>query len=221
MTNSTKASSKLMDTEVRLDVETPLEWFFIILGIAGIIATIAQIADPADRNPMYILGGIATTVFSFYARSNIDCTYIINNMMKILYYRRTIFGYTTENPVCNFSDIHAVTVQGHYKSQKHGGHWDYWVVLILKSGKTIDVSDSCRHNDGFKTSSVFAEELATHFDVIFFAGEPEQSVTVALNPQTGKVEVSLLDKSTVSPILILLFILLVGGMIYLGTVMRQ
>jgi len=179
----------LTKPEVRLDLETPLEWFFIIAGIIAIIFTIGQIVDSADREPLYIVTGILAAVGSFYLRSQTDCTYILDNMKRVFLYRRTILGMTKEMHVSNFCDIHTVAVQTKYTKTKHSGYWSYNVIMILKSGEIIQVTSSFNHDKALQVCNDFAEDLADHLDVEFVEGEAKQVLEISVNEQDGNLKI--------------------------------
>ncbi len=201
----------LTEPEVRLDLETPLEYAFIIAGIIGIIVTIAQIVDSADRNPGYIALSILFTIFAFYIRTQIDCTYIIDNMKRVLLYRRTIFGSISETHICNLCDIYSVAVQGKFVKTKNSSYCHYWVILILKSGEVIDVSNGSRDDSGFNVWKSFANKLAEHFEVPFFESDCGNGVKVTPNQYGGKLTVDSfeLKQAPVSLAWILLVVLII------------
>lgn len=176
--------------EVRMDTETFLETFLVIAGLVGIIATIAMVVDPADRNLLYIGLTLILTVLSFYTRSQVDCTYIIDNMKKVILYRRTIFGSTTNTHICSFSDIYSTAVRGKFVQNKSSSYWGYEVIIVLKSGEVVSVTSRYNHDKGFDACNTFAENLAEHLEVNLFEGAPQQGVKVIFDENSGKVELT-------------------------------
>jgi hypothetical protein len=180
--------------EIRMDINTPLEWFFLIAGLLGLITLIALLVSPSHEQLLpYTTLAVIFTVLSFYTRVNIDCTYIIDNSERVILYRRTIFSYVSNRHIANFSDVHSVAVPGKRTRVKGVTYWGYKIILILKSGEVITIKDGYMDSKGFEAAGILAKALATHLESDFFKGVEDKAVEVTVNPGSGKLNLNYVD----------------------------
>ena len=149
----------------RVDLNTPLEQFSLGLIIGFGLASF----------PVLFLSGkiwlfehalLATLIVGiFWWR--LDCTYFINGEKKQIEYQRSILGIKSRKVVCKYEDVHSIAVDrgrrvirknsstaGLFSSPYTLVHTAYWVVLILHTGKVIQVSNV------FADKYIKADEIA-------------------------------------------------------------
>ena len=121
---------------MRMDLDTPLEnftfWSALLTGLASLWALSAA----AEISPLLIGTSLALGI----TYTAIDCTYLLDNRSRTVYYFRRVFGITTRYHVCSYDDIHTVAVKGTRHKSKHSTWWNYGVVFITRDGDVIPVS---------------------------------------------------------------------------------
>ena len=127
---------------MRMDLDTPLEnftfWSALLTGLASVWALSAA----AEISPLLIGASLALGI----TYTAIDCTYLLDNRTRTVYYYRRVFGVTTRYRVCDYDEIHMVAVKGTRHKSKHSTWWNYGVVFITKDGDVFPVSTE-KHED--------------------------------------------------------------------------
>lgn len=183
----------LSTPEVRLDLESPLEIALIIVGLVGIAVTIGLIANYGPDHLYYIPLSLVFTVFVFYLRFQTDCTYILDNAKQVFLYRRTILGFGSDTHVCSFSEVQCVAAPGEYIKTKHGGFWNYYIVLVLRSGEMITLTSGYNGSRALDACNYYGKMLAEHIGTEFFRGENEKGIGAQYDERKGIVSVSYND----------------------------
>ena len=145
----------------RLDIDTELE---LILSGASFVATVIIVfVYPFAYRAGY---GVMLGVLSFLAlccsvlRMFVDCTYVLDNERRCLFYSSSVFGFSSDWLVCSFDDIDSVAISSDSVSAK--GLPLHQIQLKLRSGAYLPITEGDVNG---QMVSGFAANLAFHLGV--------------------------------------------------------
>lgn len=132
----------------------PLAAVFVIFGILAIIA-----AGPGIWNVLYTLISAGVAAALWVARSGTTSAYVVDRSKGTISYRRKFLGKEHSSPVGRVADMLVVAV----RPQSMRRWWGYFPVLVLSSGKTIDIGSPVIGNP--EAASALAEKFAVRLGV--------------------------------------------------------
>ncbi len=120
-------------SEVRLDLETPLErWVFRLLVVALVGLAVSLVLGSGIASLVF---GVATLLAGGLV-STTDCTYVLDNRNRRLLYRRTVVGNSRDLLVAPISEVREVTVVAAEVADP-GVAPGYAPALLLASGDLV------------------------------------------------------------------------------------
>lgn len=131
--------------ELKLELKTPLETFFMwaaIISVFFIIGGLIGLENASNLSSKLMLaaGCLSLTVFgSLYF--NTDNYYIADiTGERVLYHFKFFFLRKVSN-VCSFKQISLITVGGKRKKSKHSVWWEYAIYMLTTDGNLVRISD--------------------------------------------------------------------------------
>lgn len=153
----------LVPSRLKLDLDTPLEKFLFVAAVIGAIIILGGIGGYFEDGAtdmvkgLLAIGTITTVGFGFLYHKT-DNFYILDCDRKALLYHFKFFNFEKVSTFANFSQIHAVTVQGVRESSKHRSWWEYRVEIVLESGKVFPLADFTENS--FEKNMLTAAKIA-------------------------------------------------------------
>lgn len=184
-------SLDLKAADCRMDLDTSFEKFIALIAIIILFFLGWLVYFNQPEESMWLTFGafiIAIIVHRFT-----DFTYFINNVEHSLDYSWSIFGLGRRYTVCSFDEIDSVSTTSEFVS----GYSRYWfnfyyqynVVIVKKTGKTIRVTD--KYEEGLKICNELAKRLALHFGARYLPGQIQRQVCVKAHRGSKELNVSL------------------------------
>lgn len=156
----------------RLDLDTPLETFLQAAPVLLMTSTFVL-------GFLIFLWPLATLLLLM--RLVVDCTYVIDNVRRELWYVTTVFGHRTRNFVCSFDEIESIGVSGVSAESKSGTSWTYTVVAQLSTAVRIQLSDP---TTDYRRAAGYARHLADHMGCNYAETQPGTS---GIRPAGGRL----------------------------------
>ena len=174
----------------RVDLDTPLESFCLGAAIGSGLASIPVLFT---GDMLLFINAAMICFIASMIRWSVDCTYFINGEKREIDYSRSIFGMESREVVCRYEDVHAVAVDsGRRVAKRRTGvrtplghstnrtrHWVYWVVLVLRDGRVIQVSD--KHQDDVGIANRRAKWISEEVGAPLVEGRAEESLDISFS----------------------------------------
>lgn len=200
---------------MKIDLDTPLEIFFIIsfilslLGVfvAGGIAADSYFdgaGDPYSLAAFAIIIVLAVLMYKCWRET--DNYYILDTRARKLFYHYKFFSDRKITPVADFDDIECVAIGGTRMVNKGNESWSYYIYAVDKKGVSTYLSnvftESLIEENNKKIRGMAAVIGCRHLD-----GESRKILSISTgateqNPEGGKVTVELKphESAAVSPL---------------------
>ena len=180
----------------RLDPTVSLENIISYLAIGFMVAGTILMAYAEPEQDLELVKALSLiAVFLSITRIFTDCTYVLDNTRKILYYSFSILGFTSTYKVCHFAEIKRVGTEVTERRARSRSSWvsnyylTYTIVLEIENSICFKVS---REDNEYERTTNFAQRLAEHLEADF--AEPLQNVsTLRSNNRTVPMEEAKLD----------------------------
>lgn len=174
-------SDRKVRPHLTMDLDSPLERFvrlgFIFMLCAWVIALLFLTVEGFPRNlwPVAAVPSLFLAMFAFlYAR--LSCAWQIDPKLERIFFCRSIGDWEKRWPRHAFEDVAAVAVDARFWELKHGTRWEYVVILVLKDGTVLPVSDF--EEDALQTQNERARRYAEAMGVPLLVGRQGSSVHV-------------------------------------------
>ena len=215
------------DGTFKIDFETPLELALGIIALFSFFMIIVEIAslfiEPLfgdfSTNWYYYSIPVGTLALSLFLRIKIDNYYIFDRNRNVLLISRSFFGYRSKRATCPISDIVFMTFRGSYVTSKTQGWWSYNLVLVLRDGRIIKISDDI--NETYLEKNIEqAEKLAKELRLSFEKPHTRTRFFVRKTPVNGIGDLQFRDEKSVKRrnILLVLFWSVFVSIIILGVI---
>lgn len=174
------------DKELVADPDTRLEKAFTCMGCLGWFAlpTGCQVGLEEGREiggPMMGIG-VALGCLGFYLRGKLDDHYRIDFEKRTVTFYRKFFSKVTRRPVCDFSRLHCLAIDGEARSTKNKPTWwEYGLILVLKDGTVIRLTDVDEKE--FSHAKERAQVLSVMLETPLHP--PEEKITYEVKPGPG------------------------------------
>lgn len=185
--------------KMKIDLETPLEIFFLVcfcvasLGVLITAATTATsyITGKGDVYSLTALGVLVVlTAFMLKCRRETDNYYVLDATGRKLLYHYKFFSDIKTTLIAEFDDIKCVAVGGTRSVNKGNVTWTYHIYAVDKKGERTYLSNMFSENaiaeNNQKCQGIAAVIGCKHID-----GEPQKVLAVKGADEGGEISVSL------------------------------
>lgn len=134
------------EKELIADPDTRLESALTCTGCLGLFLIIpgCQVAlehGSTAGGPVMGVGALMG-VLGLVLRSKLDDHYRIDFQARTVTFYRKFVSKVTRRPVCDFSRLHCLAIDGEQKTAKNKpSWWEYGLILVLKDGKIVRLTD--------------------------------------------------------------------------------
>jgi hypothetical protein len=171
---------------LKVDCNTPLENFFFSMGLVFlflfIFAFICAFFLPLLWLPIWFL--LLAAILFFLFKKFTDNYYILNRLDRIIIFHRSFMGLKYDSRLCSFDDVFCIIPNGRRMSSKSGSWWEYYLAILLKSGRFIRISDSQRVA-GINIFNEAGNQVAEWLGVRYIPGRENTKVKVKNKPITS------------------------------------
>ncbi len=184
---------------VKIDLTTPLEAFWIIAGIAMLLIAFYFYSEgsyghyskrshihypPQPHLLTYLPWALFAAFASFLSWFFTDNYYIFNTKLKKILYHFKYFSYVTINEYLSADRIFAIGVSGTKKRSKHRSWWEYKIVVIDSNGLFTDFSNYVKSDDLYEINEK-ARGMAAVMGCRFAQCPPQNVLKASI--ENGKV----------------------------------
>jgi len=131
-----------------------------------------------ERNKVLLPAAVVFFMFCLILKLKTDVYYVLDGYRRQILVHRSILGFQSSTPVKPFAAMSAATVNGRYHpgSRYKPGWWSYCMVIVLRSGKIMRVSDWQR--DAYSLCVGEAQKIADFMRIPMVPGQPERCLRV-------------------------------------------
>lgn len=166
---------------MRVDLNTPLENFVLFSILVTFSFFIASLRGFFGPSFIFYSALLAIALSLVYWK--LDCTYVLDNVSRIVYFFRRFGRFTSRRPICGYGDIECVATRGFRRNSKHSVSWRYDIVFVLKNGFIVPVSPT--HNE-YDSAEKEARALARHVGAPFKRNGKERELIVSYRYMKSK-----------------------------------
>ncbi|MGE0707680.1 MAG: hypothetical protein AB7N76_08435 [Planctomycetota bacterium] len=181
------ALERLPDGRIKLELDTPLEDLWMWTGGISAFGTLIALVNLGQLGPGPLILAVVAVVLSILCYSNTDNYYLLDLEGGQLLYRRQFFSWVSVRPWATFEEIAGAAVDARRQSNKQRSWWEYALVLVLRDGRTLRVSDW--KEDQRQPLEREAAELATAVGGRTWGSSPERGLRVRYDRRTGELQV--------------------------------
>ncbi|MGE0707679.1 MAG: hypothetical protein AB7N76_08430 [Planctomycetota bacterium] len=178
---------RLPDGRLKLELETPLEslwaWSSLLSGVAGFLALV----NLSRLGPGPLIVAVVALAASLLLSANTDNYYLLDLERGELLYRRQVFSHVSVRRQASFGEIAGAGVDCRQRSNKERRWCEYALVVILRDGRTLLVSDWQEERRAALDRQ--AQELAWAVGGRSWGSFPERALSVRFDRRTGELRV--------------------------------
>ena len=143
---------------MRVDLNTPLE-NFVLFSILALFAVFIASLRGLFGLPYAVYSAFLIAILAV-VYSKLDCTYVLDNVSRIVYFFRRFGRFARREPVCGYGDIDCIATRGFRLEGKSSVSWSYDIVFVLKNGSIVPVSSTYgEYEDAEKDARILARHI--------------------------------------------------------------
>ncbi len=172
---------------IKLDYESPIEEVFNYGAIFGFIAALISIFVYFKHKQViasYVAGGVLIfAIFCWISRKFIDCYWYLDIQKREIHYYGKYFIIENDLLYGKFNDIAGASVDCCYYSSKSSSYWSYCLILLLKKGSILKISDF--KQEEFASTHNQAQKIARKLNIEYFQVPKETRIRKIYDNQRG------------------------------------
>lgn len=212
--------SDLGNGQYKWDRDFPTENIFTALAGISVVSLIIMIilAIQGIHPWTYPLLNLLGTILFITLRMKVDQYYIFDTFQNQLLVRHKILFSDRTAFVADYMDILGITIQSKFQQSKYRSWWEYFPVIVYRSGKLVNLHPSMASDRTWVESA--AKEMAAKVRVDFISPPPESLLGKQpgdLNNEGDLVWISQRDYRSKNTLII--FLIVFGVFIAMGIFM--
>ncbi|HOP30982.1 MAG TPA: hypothetical protein P5120_14610 [Spirochaetota bacterium] len=167
---------KMFNGRVKIDINFPLENFFIFMILVSIIAFFTVLLN--SQRWSYLSIPVILSILSILLLKKTDNYYIIDTINKKIIYHFSFLNFIRDSVKYSFSEILCLTVDGNRGFTMGIKYWSYHLTLVTVKGELIPLSEPKKNID-LSLFDETASRIAEMINVPYKKGIPESKIRVS------------------------------------------
>lgn len=168
----------MVSTQVKTVAERFLFPATFVALIGFILAIVCILSDPAGPGVLLLVISAAGVVLGISLMTGLSTGYEFDPESRKIFFRLSWLFVQRRTLVASMQDVAGFSVTGIHNQARVHSWWSYKVVMLLKSGRMIAVSQ--KSDKSVHSMNRLAEKLAATMGCEYFPGQQEKTVHAAI-----------------------------------------